>query len=136
MLCVTFSPTTKLRDDTYQRALAKGVEFYIMRQFHPSGYSYWRLPRKWPVDIHNQTQGIITGCKLYQFLNQEKYLDFSREILDWTLKHMKNPIGYFYYQKWPIFINKIPYMRWGQAWMLLALCDYIFFSQKMQKVIP
>jgi len=116
---------TKLQDDTYQRALAKGVEFYIMKQFHPSGYSYWRLPRKWPIDIHTQAQGIITGCILYQFYNQEKYLDFSRKIIDWTLKHMKDPSGYFYYQKWPIFTNKIPYMRWGQAWMMLAICSLL-----------
>ena len=29
--------------------------------------------------------------------------------------------GYFYYQVTPYYKNKISYMRWSQAWMLLAL---------------
>ena len=28
---------------------------------------------------------------------------------------------YFYYQVFPFFTSKIPYMRWSQAWMLYAL---------------
>ncbi len=31
--------------------------------------------------------------------------------------------GYFYYRKYRLFINKIPYMRWGQSTMLLALIN-------------
>jgi len=29
--------------------------------------------------------------------------------------------GYFYYQKHRFYTNKISYMRWSQAWMLLAI---------------
>jgi hypothetical protein len=29
--------------------------------------------------------------------------------------------GYFYYQVLPLIKNRIAYMRWSQAWMLLAL---------------
>ena len=33
--------------------------------------------------------------------------------------------GYFYYQIQPYYKNKIPYMRWSQAWMLLALATLL-----------
>jgi hypothetical protein len=29
--------------------------------------------------------------------------------------------GYFYYLKYPLLTNKVPYLRWSQAWMLYAL---------------
>jgi hypothetical protein len=123
---------TNSQVEEHLKAVLKGSEFYLTKQFNPSGYSYWRLPHKWPVDIHNQAQGIITGCKLYNFFKQKKYLDFSMQIVDWTLKNMQNPAGYFYYQKWPLITNKIPYMRWGQAWMMLALSDYLSHSTRGQ----
>ena len=34
---------------------------------------------------------------------------------------MFSPEGYFYYRILPFGKIKTPYMRWGQAWMLLAL---------------
>jgi hypothetical protein len=123
-LC-SFISSTNLKEEKYEKTIVKGSEFYLTKQFHSTGYSYWRLPVKWPVDIHNQAQGIITGCILFTFFNQMKYLDFSTTIVKWTSEHMLDPTGYFYYQKWPLFINKIPYMRWGQAWMLLALSTYL-----------
>ena len=33
--------------------------------------------------------------------------------------------GYFYYQVLPFWTNKISYMRWSQAWMLLALATLL-----------
>ena len=35
---------------------------------------------------------------------------------------MRSPEGcFYYYQKWRFWTNRINYMRWSQAWMLLAL---------------
>ena len=38
--------------------------------------------------------------------------------------------GYFYCQKHPRYTVKIPYMRWAQAWMLLALATVL--EEKVQ----
>jgi len=99
----------------------KGSEFYIKQQFENFGRSKWRLPWRYPVDIHHQAQGIITLCRLYAAVKNEKYLEFAQKIAKWTIENMQDEIGYFYYQKWPFLTNKISYMRWGQAWMMLAL---------------
>lgn len=118
-----FIKYTKPENEKYLKALIKGAEFYKNEQFLPDGRCKWRLPRVWPIDIHNQAQGIITFCKLSEF--NPEYLDFSKTITKWTIENLQDESGYFYYQKWPFFTNKIQYMRWGQAWMMLALATLL-----------
>jgi hypothetical protein len=101
----------------------KAAEFYKSHLFNPKGISYYRYPTKYPIDIHNQAQGIISFSKISEV--DPKYLDFAKTIANWTIKNMQNCQGYFYYQKWPILTNKIPYMRWSQAWMMLALATLL-----------
>lgn len=101
------------------KAIEKGLKFYKDEQFFPNGRSLWRLPKEWPVEIHNQAQGIITFTELQHY--NDSYSDFANEIAHYTLKNMQSGKGFFYYQKHKNYTNKIPYIRWSQAWMLLAL---------------
>jgi len=102
-----------------KEAIEKGLKFYKNSQFLENGRSLWRLPKKWPVDIHNQSQGIITFVNLSHF--DPSYMQFAHKIAEWTIQNMQDKSGYFYYRKTPLFMNKIPYVRWSQSWMLLAL---------------
>jgi len=114
-------------DERYKKALIKGAEFY-KSQFTEHGMSYWRAPKMWPADIHNQAQGIITFAKLEEFLPGS--IQTSERIARWTMDNMWNKKkGFFYYQKWPLYTNRIAYFRWAQAWMLLALATQLFHSQ-------
>jgi rhamnogalacturonyl hydrolase YesR len=112
-------------DKKYKQSLMKGSEFYINQQFDKFGRSKWRLPWRYPVDIHHQAQGIITLSKLYTAVKKLKYLEFAEKIAKWTIENMQDEKGYFYYQKWPFLTNKIAYMRWGQAWMMLSLATLL-----------
>jgi len=114
-------------DEKYLNALRRGVEFYRNEQFLPDGRCKWRYPRVWPIDIHNQAQGIITFSKLRDI--RADYLPFANTIAKWTIDEMKDESGYFYYQKWSFMMNKIQFIRWGQAWMLLALSIMLEASQ-------
>jgi len=104
--------------------IQKAANFYKLILFSPSGESYYRYPLRYPLDIHNQSQGIITFSKLYN-LNTD-YIDFSNTIALKTISKMQDHNGFFYYQIWPFFINKIPHMRWSQAWMMFALSTYLY----------
>lgn len=110
---------SNVNDEKYLSALRKGAEFYRREQFFDEGRSKWRIPKVWPVDIHNQAQGIITFSKL-RALDSE-YLDFAMKLARWTILNMQDKQGFFYYQKHKYFTNKIHYMRWSQAWMMLSL---------------
>jgi hypothetical protein len=118
-----FIKYAKPSDEVYERALLRGAAFYWKFQFDTIGQSLWRFPLRWPVDIHNQAQGIITFSKLSKF--DPMYLSNAIKIAFWTLKNMQDPQGYFYYHKYPIGWNKIPYMRWSQAWMMLAFSQIL-----------
>ncbi|KKH29915.1 prenyltransferase/squalene oxidase repeat-containing protein [Methanosarcina mazei] len=104
-------------------SIQKGSRFYKEMQFFKDGRCHFRYPREYPIDIHNQSQGIITFSKLISF--NEEFLGFSTKIALWTILNMQNNNGYFYYQEHKFFRNKIPHMRWGQAWMMLALATYL-----------
>lgn len=102
----------------YKEAINSGVNFYYKQQFDPKGFCYWRVPKTWPIDIHNQSQGIITFSR---FKDQNpSLLPFAETIFLWTKNNMRSPNGWYYYQKYSWFTNKTNYFRWNQCWMLLA----------------
>ena len=108
-------------DETYMMSLTKAALFYKNNQFQNDGRAKWRLPRKYPIDIHHLAQGIISFSKMYELTKDIEYLNCANRVAQWTIENMQDKKGFFYYQKWPFFTNKIAYIRWGQAWMLLAL---------------
>lgn len=112
---------------TLEVAIAKGLEFYKTEQFYENGRSLWRIPKQWPVDIHNQSQGIITFSRLGHY--NALYPKFAQTIAKWTIENMQSKKGYFYYRKTPLFTNKTPYIRWSQAWMLLALVELMYNNE-------
>jgi hypothetical protein len=108
-----------IHDQSWENALAKGSDFYYKRQFMKNGRSLWRFPELWPIDIHNQCQGIITFKKLQEY--NEGYADFAEIIANWTINNMQDLKGFFYYQLHKQYRIRIPYMRWSQAWMMMAM---------------
>ncbi len=108
-----------VNDEKWDQAIIPGLDFYYHKQFFQNGRSLWRLPAEYPVDIHNQAQGIITFSKLQKF--NKEYFPFANKIAEWTIENMQAKDGHFYYRNLKYFKNKISYMRWSQAWMFLAL---------------
>jgi hypothetical protein len=60
----------------------------------------------------------------------DRSLPMAERIADWAIENMQDETGYFYYQKTKLFTNKIPYIRWSQAWMFYALSYLISFQEK------
>ncbi len=116
--------------DQIERSIYSGVNVY-KKQFLSRGQSFYRYPQLYPTDIHHQAQGVITFSKLYNSTNNDEYLQFARKILIWTIENMQDPSGFFYYQSYGSFKNKIPYMRWGQAWMMLALATFLSLGENL-----
>lgn len=102
--------------------ISKGLRFY--ETLFNEGRPLYSTQKEYPVDIHNCAQGIITfkeaeGMDFYQGNMHEK-------ILRWTLDNMwDGEKNYFYYQKNTFWTNKVPYMRWSQAWMCYAMSLYL-----------
>lgn len=104
---------------TFDGALARGLGFYLGHFFTEEGAPRYFHDRTYPVDVHSAAQAIIT---LGLLAGRDPRCARTRAAVErWTLDHLLHPGGYFMYQKRRIGTNRIPYMRWGQAWMLLAL---------------
>jgi hypothetical protein len=109
--------------DEFKEPVQRGFRFYRERFFRDDGAPRYYHDRDYPVDSHCVAQSLITLAAL-------KLLDpgsgkLARAVLDWALAHLWDRKGYFYYQAHPLYTNRLSYMRWTQAWMLLALSSFI-----------
>jgi hypothetical protein len=112
-----------IKDSVIEQSINKGCNYYIIEQFESTGRSLFRIPKKYPTDIHYQAQGIITLCRLNH--NSAELHSFAKTIAEWTIDNMQSKKGYFYYRVYKFFKDKTSYIRWGQAWMFLALAELI-----------
>lgn len=120
-----YIPSTKSQYIPYFK---KGLEYYQKNQFLPNGQSLYRSPAKWPVEIHNQAQGIVSFARWADF--DDSYLNQAKKIAAYSIENMLSTKGFFYYKKYPMLTIKIPFMRWSEAWMLLALTELEKANQK------
>ena len=104
-------------------------------QFNPNllnGYQYWKstffLPdgtpkyynyKTLPLDIQCCSQAIDTLVFFYD-LDPES-LALASKVARWTIEHMQDRTGYFYYRRYPGLVNKTATLHWGQATMFSAL---------------
>lgn len=109
----------------YKENLNRGILYYTNELFLNNGIPKMKNDSVFPIDIHSCAQGIIT---LSHFKNSSSdYEKLLQKTLKWTIKKMQDDKGYFYYRKYKKglvlsnFIDRTPYIRWSQAWMLRAL---------------
>jgi len=123
----------KSKDTKIIDQIRRGALFY-QRQFRDDGSSYWRYNQMdYPINIHNQAQGIITFSRISLYFPE--YLNLAEKIMSWTLSNLYSNKGSFYYQKGRFFKNKIIYIRWSQSWMLLAMATYLEASKRKNETI-
>ena len=109
-------------DITYHSNIEKGFEFYIKSFFEPDGCPKYYHDRKYPIDIHCPGQLFVTLERLHKF---DEYHILAENVLNWTVEHMQDKKGYFYYQLKQGMNSKIPYMRWSNAFMFNVLTCYL-----------
>lgn len=103
----------------WEKELIGAYRYFIDTFWLDDGCPKYYHNALYPIDIHCSAQGIITCLKLSEY--DDKGLDFTSKIAQWAINNMQDTNGFFYYQKTRFFTNKIPYIRWSQAWMFYAL---------------
>jgi len=113
---------SNVADSKYASSITKGLRFYEEHFFGKNGEPKYFHDHACPLDIHSAAQAIITFIAL-----QSNGADMALrdKVLAWMISAMQNENGSFYYQKHRLFMNKIPYMRWSQAWAAKALSAYL-----------
>jgi hypothetical protein len=118
-LCALRDLSSYAATTEFDAAIRCGFEFYRRRFFGADGSVHYFHDRTYPIDIHSVAQGIIT---LVTFKDVDSgNLPLAHAVLHWAVTHMWDDRGFFYYRVLRSHTNRISYMRWSQAWMLLAM---------------
>jgi rhamnogalacturonyl hydrolase YesR len=102
----------------FDECIRRGLEYYLANFFADGGVAKYYDDRTYPIDTHSIAQSIITLVTLAD-LNPSN-LPLAYSVYRWAMNHLWDDKGFFYYRKLKFMTIRIPYMRWTQAWMLLA----------------
>jgi len=118
-LCALRSIGRDTATSEFETVVRNGYRFYRNHFFDHGSVPKYFHNRTYPVDAHSVAQSIITLVE-FNDLDPEA-IQLAHAVLVWAKRHLWDERGFFYYQKHRYLTNRIPYMRWSQAWMLLAL---------------
>jgi hypothetical protein len=102
-----------------ERSLTSGLAYYMRHLFEASGAPRASPESLYPIDIHAASSAIWALSTLG--IRSSEATALARRVLVWTLTHMLRNDGRFAFQLHPRFRNSVPYIRWNDAHMLLAL---------------
>ncbi|HEX2274921.1 MAG TPA: hypothetical protein VHG90_13695, partial [Acidimicrobiales bacterium] len=102
------------------RALAPVVDatasFYRLHLFGAGGWPRPRPGASYPIDVIAAAQGIQTFARL-----GGEYLPLATAVAEFALRRLRSASGGFYYQRQRLHVKRVPYARWADAPMSLAL---------------
>ncbi len=119
ILCALHSIRRYLLTDEVSPYLQRGLDFYLNHFFREDGAARYFHNCTYPIDIHCVAQSIITLVTLRD--RNPDNIPLAESVLQWAINHMWDHRGFFYYRVLRLTTVRTSYMRWSQAWMLLAL---------------
>src|SRR6266481_6715154 len=111
----------------FESCLRRGFDFYRAYFFREDGAPRYFHDRTYPVDIHCVAQSIITLLNFREL--DPGNIRLAHSVLNWAMNHMWNEKGFFYYRVLRTCTIRTSYMRWSQAWMLLAMSTLLSESR-------
>jgi rhamnogalacturonyl hydrolase YesR len=100
-------------DDRFRENLHRGFVFYRDSFFEPSGRPKYYHDRAYPIDSQCAAQAVETLSRFDG--TEDGALDLAIKVADWTIDHMQDRKGFFYYRRYPMAAAKTPMLHWAQA---------------------
>jgi hypothetical protein len=101
-------------NDQIEAAFEKGKQYWLANFFLEDGTPKYYDRETYPVDIHSAGVAIAALAELDE-------IGLARKVAEWTVEHMMDVDGFFYYRLGRVIVDQTAFMRWGQAWMAYAL---------------
>lgn len=102
----------------FEPHIRRGFEYYRTHFFREDGAPRYFHNATYPIDAHCVSQSILTPLEFRELHPDNTAL--AARVADWALDNMWDERGFFYYRILPYCKIRTSYMRWVQAWMLLA----------------
>jgi hypothetical protein len=106
-------------DAVFQPHLERAFDYFKATFFEAGGRPKYYHNRAYPIDIQCASQAIETLVKFSAADGDA--LQTAINVARWTIDHMQDETGYFYYRRYPLMVARIPMLHWGQATMFHAL---------------
>ncbi len=110
-------------DADVEAALLRGLQFARTRLVASDGAPLATPEARYPIDIHAASSLIRTLSTLGRF--DPAAPGVATRVLEWTLRSMRREDGRFAFQLHRTYRNSVPYIRWSDAHMMLALACYV-----------
>jgi hypothetical protein len=113
------------QDTEFEESLDRGYRFWKSVLFTADRLPKYYPNDLYPIDVHSVAQGILTFLAFSD--RDPEACSRAFQLADWGAAKMQDEKGYFHYQIGRYLRNRIPYIRWAQAWMFRALaeCSYV-----------
>ena len=114
----------------FQKGYQKYYQWYLKNMFLMDHIPKMTPHNLYPINIHSCAEALLCQSTLLPD-HPERFAQIQRTV-DWIIKKMEYMPGQYIYLirnlsfggKWK---TKIPYIRWGQAWMFRALCELQYY---------
>src|SRR2546423_11414387 len=106
-------------NDQFDNALRHGYDFWTERLFLINGWPKYFPDHLYPADIHSAASAVVALVELRGRIPGTLML--AEQIASWAIANLRDPHGYFHYQRRRFYKVRIPYMRWSESWMMYAL---------------
>ena len=116
-------------DGEILKAVRDGYDFWRKSFFLADGWPKYYHDQLHPADSHAAATAIVTLTELRQL--DDGALALAEKVATWAIKNLRDPSGYFYYQRRRWITVRTPFIRWTQAWMLYALARLLEEKQKV-----
>ena len=130
-LCALQSIGRDAKTSEFESYVRRGFDFYRVHFFREDGAPRYFHDRTYPIDIHCVAQSIIT-LLAFRGLDPEN-VRLAHSVFRWAMTHMWDERGFFYYRVLRLCTIRTSYMRWSQAWMLLAISMLLCQSDTLSK---
>jgi hypothetical protein len=106
-----------------ESALQRGYDFWRERFFLANGWPKYFPDRLYPADAHSAGTALVALIEL-QALDSGAH-ELAETIARWAIESLRDPRGFFYYQRRRFHTMRTPYMRWSEGWMMYGLARLI-----------
>jgi hypothetical protein len=118
-LCALRSFSNSVGTTEFDACVRRGFDYYRTHFFRADGAARYFHDRTYPIDIHCVAQSVLT---LLTFKDLEPASEeLAHSVARWAMEHLWDDRGFFYYRVLRTCTIRTSYMRWSQAWMLLAI---------------
>ena len=96
-----------------------GAAFWVTHFFDDDGWPRYYPDNRYPADSHSAGAALVAFAEL-NWLDSDN-LSRAARVASWTIRNLRDPSGYFYYQRRRRYTVRTAYMRWSEAWMMYGI---------------